>query len=382
MRVLHICCNLAGSTVFPQLFEALHAAGLEQEVFVPERRESDMNRNVPRGVPTHYALTVRASDMLLFFRKAQRSVPAIERAVDMKRVTLVHAHTLFTDGSIALELNRRWGVPYAVTLRYSDIEAIWKYEPHLRPLARRILRGAERVVFLSAAARDKVLTRWLSARDRAALEQKTEIIPNGIDPAWLTGVPRGALGGTVRVGFAGRLLVRKRPLDALAAVHAADDADAGRRFVLRVCGAGALEKRLRDGLREGDALLGSAQGMEAMKRFYAACDVLLVPSKAETFGMVYLEAMSQGVPVIYTRGQGFDGQFPEGEVGFSVACGDVQEQAQRLLALCEDYEARSARCIARAQEYAWPRVAQRWLALYARACGAQEGRMQDGAEKR
>ena len=378
MRVLHICCNLAGSTVFPQLFGELRRQGLEQEVFVPERRAGNVGKNVPEGVPTHAELTVRATDMLLFFRKAQRSVPVIERAVDMKRVTLLHAHTLFTDGSIALALHRRWGIPYVVTLRYSDIEAIWKYEPHLRPLARRILRGAAKVVFLGGAALDRVLERWLNARDRAELETKTAVIPNGIDPAWLTGVPRGALGSTVRVGFAGLMNRRKRPLHALAAVHRADGMDAGRRFVLRACGKGPLEERLRAGMADGDEMLGSVQGMEAMKRFYADCDMLLVPSSAETFGMVYLEAMSQGVPVLYTRGQGFDGQFPEGEIGFSVACGDVREQAQRLLALCGDYEARSARCVARAQEYAWPRVAQRWMALYAEA----EGRMPGGEGNR
>ena len=364
MRVLHICCNLAGSRVFPQLFGELRALGLEQEVFVPERRAKDVGKNIPEGVPTHVEMTVRATDMLLFFRKAQRSVPVIERTVDMKRVTLLHAHTLFTDGSIALALSKRWNIPYAVTLRYSDIEAIWKYEPHLRPLARRILRGAARVVFLGGAAREKVLSRWLNAHDRETVGPKTAVIPNGIDPAWLTGAPRGALGGTVRVGFAGLMNHRKRPLDALAAVHRANGLGSERRFVLRACGTGPLEGAMRAGLAQGDELLGSVQGMEAMKRFYAACDVLLVPSGAETFGMVYLEAMSQGVPVLYTRAQGFDGQFPEGEVGYSVACGDVREQAQRLLAVCEDYEARSARCVAHAQAYAWPRVADRWMALY------------------
>ena len=35
MSLLHICCNLAGSTVFPQLFEALAAQGISQQVFVP-----------------------------------------------------------------------------------------------------------------------------------------------------------------------------------------------------------------------------------------------------------------------------------------------------------------------------------------------------------
>ena len=125
MTVLHICCNLAGSTVFPQLFEALAAQGLEQVVFVPEKRAADLGKNEPRGVKTIRAMTVRQSDALFFFRKAQRSVPAIEGQIDMAGVTLIHAHTLFTDGSIAARLAKKHGLPYAVTLRYSDIEAIW-----------------------------------------------------------------------------------------------------------------------------------------------------------------------------------------------------------------------------------------------------------------
>lgn len=74
MSVLHICCNLAGSTVFPQLFEALDAQGIEQIVFVPEKRAADLNKNEPRGVKTVRAMTVKQSDALFFFRKAQRSV--------------------------------------------------------------------------------------------------------------------------------------------------------------------------------------------------------------------------------------------------------------------------------------------------------------------
>lgn len=362
MSILHICCNLAGSTVFPQLFEALRDEGLGQVVFVPEKRGEDLEKNRPEGVETHAALTVKKTDALLFFRKAQRSVPAIEAAVDMERVSLVHAHTLFTDGSIAHSLYKKYGIPYVVTLRYSDIEAIWRYEPHLRPLARRILRDAARVVFLSGAARDKVLSSWLSARDRAAIEPKTAIIPNGVRPEWLDGAPRGELNAPVRVGFAGRMNKRKRPLDALAAVHKA--CEMGAQFVLRAVGEGPLMNELVSRLNEGDRYLGVVRGMDAMKRFYADCDVLLVPSSAETFGMVYLEAMSQGVPVLYTRGQGFDGQFPEGEIGYSVICGDVDQQAKMLREIVQDYPERSARCVEHARAYAWPLVAARWTALY------------------
>ena len=214
MSVLHICCNLAGSTVFPQLFEALDAQKLEQIVFVPEKRAVDLNKNEPRGVKTVRAMTVKQSDALFFFRKAQRSVPAIEKQIDLSGVTLIHAHTLFTDGSIAERLAKKRGLPYVVTLRYSDLSAIWKYEPHLRPMARRILRGAARVVCLGGAAREKVLG-WFSGAARDALDEKLHVIPNGIDPAWLDGEPRTAPHAPVRVGFAGRMNERKHPLDAL-----------------------------------------------------------------------------------------------------------------------------------------------------------------------
>ncbi|MBQ4265351.1 MAG: glycosyltransferase family 4 protein [Clostridia bacterium] len=360
--ILHICCNLAGSTVFPQMFEALRDEGLEQTVFVPEKRRKDLGKNEPQGVETYAALTVKKSDAIFFSRKAKRSVPVIENGINLSRVKLIHAHTLFTDGSIALALHEKYNIPYVVTLRYSDIEAIWKYEPHLHAMARRILRAARRVVFLSNAAKEKVLSKWFSKRERAMIEPKTAVIPNGIDENWLDGAAREGCESPLRVGFAGRMTKRKRPLDALSAVHRAGGM--GTPCVLRAVGEGKLMNELVAALHEGDAYLGVANGMDAMKRFYSSIDVLLVPSSAETFGMVYLEAMSQGVPVLYTRGQGFDGQFEEGEVGYSVVCGDVKQQAQMLCKMADDYAERSARCVELAKGYAWPIVAKKWMELY------------------
>ena len=363
MSVLHICCNLAGSSVFRELFETLAGEGLDQVVFAPEKREENLGKNEPEGMLTVSAMTVKKSDSLLFFRKAQRTVPQIMRRVNMSGVTLIHAHTLMTDGSIAMNLGRRTGAAYVATVRYSD-EVIWRWEPHLRPLAREIVRGAARVVFLSEGVRERVLGTWFGAQEREAIRAKTAVIPNGISGEWLGGAARERVGEPVRVGFAGLLNERKRPLDALAAVHDAASRG-GRGYVLRAAGNGPLEEKLKAGLGPQDRYLGRVEGVEAMKRFYAGCDVLLVPSKAETFGMVYLEAMSQGVPVIYTRGQGFDGQFPEGEVGYSAACGDVREQADRLIQIVDNYAERSRQCVFRAAGFAWPIVAQKWLALYA-----------------
>lgn len=360
MKILHICRNLAGSTVFPQLFETL-SEFCDQTVFVPEVTEENRGKNEPNGIMTYYRRTLRKTDTLFFSRKAARTLPVLMETVNPLQFDLVHAHTLFTDGSIALALHQKTGIPFVVTLRYSDVAAIWRYEWHLHPLARRILRAASGVVCLSPVVREQVIG-WMRSEERDGFSRKTVVIPNGIREAWLDGKPREAPHSPLRVGFAGVLNARKQPLQALLAVHKCRDG--GTPAVFLGVGRGPLEGKLRAALKEGDAFLGRAEGMQAMKEFYGKVDLLLVPSRAETFGMVYLEAMSQGLPVIYTKGQGFDGQFPEGEVGFRVPCGDISAQADAISRIHKEYGRLSANACRHAEELSWKNVGEKWHRFY------------------
>ena len=82
------------------------------------------------------------------------------------------------------------------------------------------------------------------------------------------------------------------------------------------------------------------------------------------FFLVYAEAMSQGLPVIYTQGQGFDGQFDEGEVGFhckSDSPSDIREQIEKV---CFDYTSISARCIELCKRYRWNEIVERYSKIY------------------
>ena len=55
-----------------------------------------------------------------------------------------------------------------------------------------------------------------------------------------------------------------------------------------------------------------------------------MPSFPETFGLVYVEAMSQGLPIIYTKGQGIDGYFEDGKVGYPVNTKDSNDIVKKL----------------------------------------------------
>lgn len=370
MNLLHICCNFAGTSVFADLFTRLADLGVAQQVYVPEKRAGNMGARDPHraDLPVHYRLIVRPWDRFLYYTKARRALPDLLAHVRVAADTLVHAHTLFTDGGLAYRLHRQRGTPYVVTIRATDVAYFFPYMPHLRGHGLKILRAAQRVVFLSPAHRDTVLTRYVPARHRAAIAAKSAVIPNGLDAAWLDGTPKAwQPGQPLRLAFAGKLNRVKQPLVAVEAVAALRKTLPEADIALHIAGSGSLERRLRahPGIKEGWVVPhGQLTGRPALKAFYHACHLFLLPSTAETFGLVYLEAMSQGLPVLYTRGQGFDGQFPEGEVGFAIDPRDPAAIAAAAQEALVGYAERSARCVAAAAALTWEVIAQRWLALY------------------
>ena len=87
-------------------------------------------------------------------------------------------------------------------------------------------------------------------------------------------------------------------------------------------------------------------------------------SKSETFGLVYLEALTQGLPVIYTDGQGFSGVMPNLNVGLAVnpkSAADVAEKLKTALAnrksMVNDIRKVDF------DEFCWPNKAQKWLSV-------------------
>jgi glycosyltransferase involved in cell wall biosynthesis len=98
---------------------------------------------------------------------------------------------------------------------------------------------------------------------------------------------------------------------------------------------------------------------EELIEVYRNNDIYIMPSIHETFGRVYAEAMTQGLPVIYSKGQGFDGIFEDGCVGYSVPSKDADYIAQRVLAIMDVYSNISRRCIELCDMFDWNNIAER-----------------------
>ena len=115
-----------------------------------------------------------------------------------------------------------------------------------------------------------------------------------------------------------------------------------------------------------------ARDQDELPQHYAAADMLVMPSHYESFGMVSLEAMAMGIPVIASDVGGLAHLVQDGVNGYKVPQQDPQALADRIRAMLEDDDLRShLGCHAWefAQDYGWAFIAERMLAVYAHAQG-------------
>ncbi len=205
-----------------------------------------------------------------------------------------------------------------------------------------------------------------------------EVIPNGISPArfgcdvqplpWAAdGVPRILFVGRFdeqRKGF--KYLLRAMPLVRQQFPNAR----------LVVVGTGKPEKfddlRERYGIWRVD-FIGFVPS-EELPRYYASCDVFCAPSiRGESFGIVLLEAMASGKPVVASDIPGYASVMTNGQEGLLVPPRDPQALALALVRVLADQDLRrklGAMGPHTAGQYAWPRVAARVLDTYQRAAAS------------
>lgn len=110
-----------------------------------------------------------------------------------------------------------------------------------------------------------------------------------------------------------------------------------------------------------------AKNQDTLAYYYCAADMVVMPSHYESFGMVALEAMACGTPVIASRVGGLPYNVQDGQTGYLVPHGDAEALAGRIRMLYCEHELRErlGRQAARwAQAYGWPVIADQIVALY------------------
>jgi len=109
------------------------------------------------------------------------------------------------------------------------------------------------------------------------------------------------------------------------------------------------------------------RSQDSLPYYYSSAEVVVVPSHYESFGMVALEAMACGTPVVASQVGGLAFLVQDGVTGFTVPVDDPQLLAERLSQILCNPELRQRmgkNALMAAREYAWEIIAQRVKEMY------------------
>lgn len=323
-------------------------------------------------------------------------VSYIESFADAKRerYDLVHSH-YWLSGLAALDLRAAWGVPViqmfhtlaAMKNRVARSPEETASDYRLETEAR-LLRQADRIV--AATQAELAQFQWLYHVDIS----RVVVIPPGVDTGRFYPIPADEAREFVGVPDEARMVLyvgRIEPLKGidtlLEAVALLKQEQVPRRgpLCLAVIGgdsdaspedasremARLQELRGRLGVEDTVTFLGR-RDQDTLQYYYSAAEIVVVPSHYESFGLVALEAMACGTPVVASETGGLVFLVRDGETGFHVPAGDPQALADRLGQLLEDDVLRrrlGKQAAEYAKRYAWPLIADQVVDLYQTTLG-------------
>lgn len=366
MKILHICNDLYGSKVHANLYENLVGCKVEQSLFVPLRKGVDTSSlRLSSSVELHKVEVVKPYHRFLYHVKRMRVFKALCGEVDLKRFDIIHATTLFSDGGVAYKAHRKVGVPYMVTVRNTDVNGFLRLLPHTWFSGWRILMHAERIAFVSKAIMDRFEKSWVIRPILSRIKDKFVLQCNGLDDYWCDHLCREAIRNH-KVLYVGDFSNNKNVKRLIEAILSLRRHPQFSDLTLTLVGGGRMESevlpRLIDAHKDCISFLGPVKDRSRLCEIYREHSIFAMPSIHETFGLAYVEALSQNLAILYTQGQGVDGLFDKcagvGVNPYSVR--DIEAALSTLLEHRDEYTNEKVNF----EQFRWRMIADRYKMLY------------------
>ena len=374
MKILQISNDYLGSIVFQKQFREFDKHGYDQTVLC----------YIKKGQITAEKMPFSNSNIKEYYVKLGYSISLLGRIFPILKNNIllkfylsnslgpfdfIHAHTLVSNGSFALMLNKKKNIPYIVTVRNTDINFVLKYFWHLKWLILQIINNSERIVFVSPVHKKKLLEFFKhDSQSFNSILTKSEIIPNGIDDFWIINRfhPKTLnLEEPINLLFVGEISENKNILFILETFEQLPQD----KFKLRIVGGTKNKPKNKEYLKSIKKRIAKMNGVIFMGEIYDKIELLniyreshifIMVSKFETFGLVYIEAMTQGCPIIFTRGQGIDGYFNDGLIGNSINNFEVGVAKDAIFKTIRNYNEMSKQCIYKSKNFSWKSVSVKY----------------------
>lgn len=356
--------------LFRQQMDALEKRGNEVFAFnsthyndpIPNKFVSIMDEKV------HHVECWNNIDRMLFFPRQWKTEKQLLNRFSIQDFDLIHSHLLLTTGYSALRLKRRYKTPFVVSVRNTDINGFMKV-PGFKYLARMILKEASGVLFLSNSLKKLLYDNYLTKEQIEMVENKSEVIGNPLERFWefntVSGRNERVDKDKVRVLLVAKIKPVKNITTAAAAIE--ELCKRGYKAELTVVGENQDQEEYERIKKYDHTTILPFKTKEELINIYREHDVFLLPSLEETFGRSYVEAMSQGLPVLYTKGQGFDNYYPDGVVGFSIPSDNPKVIADKLENVFKNYSTISNNAVIYCKDFYEDNIIDRLEVFYERA---------------
>ncbi len=295
-------------------------------------------------------------------------VARLRRALDEIQPQIVHVHSFFGVLSGSLATIGRNAPSMVASLRNLGYEA-WPANTLYRKFRKRVhgylLRRTDYVAAVSRAVAEHYLSHLRVGTDR--------IIPDSLPLAVneiATAPHAERRTASIRVALPGRIVREKGHRSALVAVHSL--IRDGMNIRLDILGGGPLESSVKAqsadlGIAEFVTFNGVMDHRALLTRLSQA-DICIIPSLHEGFGIVALEAMALGIPVISSKVGGLSEIVEHGTTGLQVSPGNPAELARAIERLANDPEMMSRLTNAAfksvKRQYSMDAIAPVWLNVY------------------
>lgn len=362
MKVFHINLNYHESSIYKQLSNSLLKQNCYIKVFYPTIKTKNIS-DVPNYLDPVPIL--KKYDRYFFRNRNKKLINYLSNHYELNDYNLIHAHSLFSNGYIAYTINKKYNIPYIVAVRDTDINHFFKKRILLRKTGIKILENASKIILLSKPYKEQLVKKYVPEKKRSLIESKIEIVPNGIDDFWHENKyysKRNKPNKRIEILSVGKVTKRKNiPVSVEACKMLIE---AGQDIKLTVIGDVEDNKIFRKIINYNFVEYIPRVSKEELIKYYRNSHIFLLPSLTETFGLVYPEAMSQGIPVLYSKGQGFDQQFDDGVVGFAVNKKDPKDIANKILQIIKRYDDISQNCVQLVGKFCWGKIAKEYIDIY------------------
>lgn len=373
-KILHISNDYSGSTVYKNLAKELDNLGVKQIIYNPIRDikligKNSIKLNQKNSEIVYSPILNWHIDRLFYPYKIYKIFIDIQKKIDFSKINFIHAHTWYSDGGVAYFLSKKYNIPFIVTIRNTDLNIFQKKLIYLQPFGRKILKNSKQIILISASYKKRILNQLSLRKIKNQIKLKIKIIPNGVDQYWIKNSfikTNKKNDNESHILYVGRFTTGKQIPNLQKAIIQLNKEISHKVILHLVGGNGKDEENIQSIIKKHPNIFifhGKINEKDKLLSIFRYCDIFAMPSRNETFGLVYIEAMLQGLPIIYTENEGIDGFYNE-KIGEKISKHNIEEIKDKIKNIIINYNSYSIPLEKIKNNHDWNLIAKKYLEIY------------------